>query len=318
MLAYQDAPALRVFAVYLRPEGERGTISFYPDEQSATAEVGPGMPAGVITHGDVYVEYIGNVLLFAPESWPMTEVDQDLLVNVTTDDGELFIALTPAESAALLAVAGSAAEPPTATSVPATVAAPKGESGITPCATWSADGKLAVYESGFDSEGVVLPETAPRSEFGEEVAADRAVVVLLDAGFVPLVEDEYTWRELGDVWVLNIQPRIAGSTETFLARYLVEEQTLIVSRIADDTNGEEAHLQVVSGDVPDDFIDVGQELVNAGWRIDSDSKVVAHLSANAKLRQSPGWYPAEPTEDIATPTSPDGVGEWVCVVTRAH
>ena len=49
MLAYEDESARHLFAVYVRPEGERGTINFYADEAAAAAEVGPGMPAGFIT-----------------------------------------------------------------------------------------------------------------------------------------------------------------------------------------------------------------------------------------------------------------------------
>ena len=40
------------------------------------------MPRGYITHGEVYVEYIGDALLFAPPDWPLTGVDQDLLVQL--------------------------------------------------------------------------------------------------------------------------------------------------------------------------------------------------------------------------------------------
>jgi hypothetical protein len=91
-----------------------------------------------------------------------------------------------------------------------------------------------------------------------------------------------------------------------------------VTRAAADTDDEEEHLQVITNDVDLDFIDLGRALVDAGWRIDSDSTVAAELSAAPEQRQSPGWYPAEPEDDdAATAADSDAVDEWVCVVVRA-
>ena len=42
MLAYEDESARHLFAVYVRPEGERGTINFYADEAAAVATMGAG------------------------------------------------------------------------------------------------------------------------------------------------------------------------------------------------------------------------------------------------------------------------------------
>ena len=325
MLAYEDESARQLFAVYVRPEGERGTINFYPDQATAAAEVGPGMPAGFITHGEVYVEYIGDALLFAPADWPLIGVDQDLLVQLQAEGGEIFIALTPAESDALMALMGDA---------PATVAdavvtepvdfddadvvdAPAGITGSEPCVTWLADGTLVAFASGADAGGRTLAATVPRTEFGDEAGTDRAIVAMLDEGWVPLVDDEYTWREVGDVWVINIQKRVIDSDEVFFARYTADDRTLVVTRAAADTDDDEEHLQLVTNDVDLDFIDLGRALANAGWRIDSDSTVAAELSANPELRESPGWYPAEPDADGDAAATPEDAVEWVCVVLRA-
>lgn len=331
MLAYEDEPARQLFAVYVRPEGERGTINFYPDQASANTDVGPGMPEGFITHGEVYIEYIGDALLFAPAEWPLTGIDQDLLVQLQADGGEIFIALTPAESDALMALAGDPVEAVTSDVVipepvefedADLVDAPSEVSGTEPCVVWFADGTFAVFPSGADEAGRSLTQDAPRVEFGDEAGADRAIVALLDEGWVPLVDDEYTWREVGEVWVINVQERVTDEEEVFFSRYTADDRTLVVTRAATDTDDEEEHLQLVNADVDLDFIDLGRALANAGWRIDSDSTAAAELSAAADLRESPGWYPAEPDEDDASATtasasaSADDITEWVCVVTR--
>ncbi len=334
MLAYEDESARHLFAVYVRPEGERGTINFYADEAAAAAEVGPGMPAGFITHGEVYVEYIGDALLFAPADWPLTGIDQDLLVQLQADGGEIFIALTPAESSALMALTVDGADSDLAGVVVAEpvefedesesddeelVDAPTGVTGDQPCVAWFEDGTMAVFASGPDAGGRGLSASVPRTEFGDEPGTDRAVVAMLDEGWVPLVDDPYTWRELGGAWVINVQQRVADKNELFFGRYTTDDRTLVVTRSAADTDDEEEHLQVVTNDVDLDFIDLGRALVNAGWRIDAESTVAAEFSAAPELRESPGWYPAEPDEDDETPAPPpaDGIDEWVCVVVRA-
>lgn len=314
MLAYQDVPARRLFAVYLRPEGTHGTISFFADEAQATAEVGPAMPPGVITHGDTYIEHIGEVLLFAPADWRLTDVDQDLLVELDTNDVTVFVALTPAESEALLALAAmraTEAEAPTTHDVPA----PAGLTGDTAAVAWLADGSLIAFDNGFNQGGRALATTIERGDFDDEVRADQAVVAILDDGQVPRSDDEFTWREEGDVWVINTEPRIRDSAEQFMCRYTADDRTLAVARTATDTDGDEHHLQVISTDLGLDFIDLGRALVAAGWRID-EGEIAAQLSANPALRQSPGWYPAEPDDDEPTPKDHDSVTEWMCSVTR--
>lgn len=324
MLAYEDESARQLFAVYVRPEGERGTINFYPDEATAAAEVGPGMPAGFITHGEVYVEYIGDALLFAPDDWPLKNVDQDLLVQLQADGGEIFIALTPAESDALMALAGDTQASTVVETVVTepvefddadVVDAPAGVSGSEPCVTWLADGTLVAFASGPDAGGRALGAKVPRAEFGDEAGADRAIVAMLDEGWVPLVDDEFTWREIGDAWVINIQKRVIDEDEVFFGRYTADDRTLVVTRAGADTDDDEEHLQLVSTDVDLDFIDLGRALVSAGWKIDSESTAAAELSADPERRESPGWYLAEPDEDD------EGAGEsaveWVCVVIRS-
>jgi len=333
MLAYEDESARHLFAVYVRPEGERGTINFYADEAAAAAEVGPGMPAGFITHGEVYVEYIGDALLFAPSDWELTGIDQDLLVQLQADGGEIFIALTPAESSALLELTADGADTADAGVVVTdsiefdddvdsdeeeVVDAPEGVTGDAPCVAWLADGTMVVFSSGADAGGRALSVSVPRTEFGDEPGTDRAVVAMLDEGWVPLVDDPYTWREISGAWVINVQQRVADKDEVFFGRYTTDDRTLVVTRAAADTDDEEEHLQVITNDVDLDFIDLGRALVDAGWRIDSDSTVAAELSAAPEQRQSPGWYPAEPEdEDATTAADSDAVDEWVCVVVRA-
>lgn len=322
MLAYEDESARQLFAVYVRPEGERGTINFYPDEAAAAADVGPGMPAGYITHGEVYVEYIGAALLFAPADWPLTGVDQDLLVQLQADGGEIFIALTPAESDALMALSGDVAAVTAVEAVVTepvdyddadTVDAPAGVTGDDPCVAWLADGSLVAFSSGPDAGGRTLNANVPRAEFGDEAGADRAIVAMLDEGWVPLVDDEFTWREIGDAWVINIQKRVIDEDEVFFGRYTADDRTLVVTRAGADTDDDEEHLQLVSSDVDLDFIDLGRDLVKAGWKIDSESTAAAELSADPDRRESPGWYPAEPDDE--SPTA-DPTHEWVCVVLR--
>lgn len=331
MLAYEDEPARQLFAVYVRPEGERGSINFYADEAAAAADVGPGMPEGFLTHGEVYVEYIGDALLFAPADWPLTGVDQDLLVQLQADTGEIFIALTPAESGALMALAIDPADAPAGAAVVPEpvdfddtesddadlVAAPAGLTGTDPCLVWFADGSLVAFASGPDGGGHTLGASVARGEFGDEPGADRAVVAMLDEGWVPLVDDPYTWREVDDLWVINIQKRVVDADELFFARYTADDRTLVVTRAAADTDHEEEHLQLITSDVDSDFIDLGRALVSAGWRIDSESTVAAELSAQPELRKSPGWYPAEPDEDDEPTADADTAAEWVCVVARA-
>ena len=101
----EEETGRRLFAVYVRGPDMRGAINFYPDEAAAEADVGPGMPPGILTHGDTYVEYIGESLFFAAADVPLIGVPRDSLVQLQADDGEVFIALTPAESNALLSVA---------------------------------------------------------------------------------------------------------------------------------------------------------------------------------------------------------------------
>ncbi len=331
MLAYEDESARQLFAVYVRPEGQRGAINFYPDEAAAAADVGPGMPEGFLTHGEVYVEYIGDALLFAPADWPLTGVDQDLLVQLQADSGEIFIALTPAESGALMALAVDPTDALTVDTVVSEpvdfddepdpsdadlVEAPAGLTGDEPCLIWLADGTLVAFASGPDGGGRALDASVPRGEFGDEPGADRAVVAMLDDGWVPLVDDPYTWREVGDVWVINIQNRVADSDELFFGRYTAEDRTLVVTRAAADTDHEEEHLQLITNDVDFDFIDLGRALVGAGWRIDSESTAAAELSAQPELRESPGWYPAEPDDEDGLGSDADAAAEWVCVVER--
>lgn len=318
MLSCEDETARTLFAVYVRPEGERGTINFYTDEAQAHADVGPGMPEGVITHGDVYIEYIGDVLLYAPSDWPLIAVDQDLLIQLQFEEREIFIALTPAESAALLALEGSSVTieqtEPVPTEVPDLVEAPQGVSGTEPCVVWLADGSLVIFEQGADTGGRELSTVLDRPDFGDEAGSDVAVVALLDEGWVPLLDDEYTWREVDDAWVINVQRRIADSNECFFARYTSDDRTVVVTRLASDTDDEEEHLQLVGSDVDLDFIDLGRALVAAGWRIDSESKVAAELASRPDLRESPGWYPDD--EEGVTPRSAETPTEWFCVVMR--
>ncbi|MGV1036577.1 MAG: hypothetical protein ACOYD0_06065 [Candidatus Nanopelagicales bacterium] len=322
MLEYEDETARKLFAVYVRPEGERGEINFYADEAEAIADVGPGMPAGVITHGDVYVETIGDALLFAPEDWPIIGVDQDLLVQLQADAVEIFIALTPAESDALMLLASGEASAVGEPDMLATVIAedtvdeadddaelvdpPAGVEGTQPCVTWMGDGSLVLFESGADAGGHVLAHTQTRPEFGDEVESDRAIVALLERGWVPFVDDPHTWLEVEDAWVLNIQSRTADADEQFFGRYTADDRTLVVTRAGADTGFDEEHLQVISEDVDDDFIDLGRALVSAGWKIDPESDAAAEQSDHPELRESPGWFPAETEEGT----------EWVCALVR--
>lgn len=312
MLAYQDVPARRMFAVYIRPEGEHGSISFFADEEQATAEAGPGMPVGVITHGDTYIEHIGDVLLFAPADWPLADVDQDLLVELDTGDVTVFVALTPEESEVLLALAATRSPEAVDDSVPA----PAGLTGDSAAVAWLADGSLIAFENGFSQGGRRLATTIERGDFDDEIRADQAVVAILDDGQVPRSDDEFTWREEGDVWVINTQPRVSDASEQFLCRYTVDDQTLVVARSATDTDNDEHHLQVVNTDLDLDFIDLGRALVAAGWRIDDESGIAARLSANPALRQSPGWYPAEAIEGESDPKEFESVTEWICNIDR--
>lgn len=320
MLEYEDETARKLFAVYVRPEGERGEINFYVDEAAATADVGPGMPEGVITHGDVYVETIGDALLFAPADWPIIGVDQDLLVQLQADAVEIFIALTPAESDALMLLAageaGTAVEPGLIASVVAEdtvdlddgelVDAPTGVEGTQACVVWMNDGSLVLFQSGADAGGHALPDEQLRPEFGDEVESDRAIVALLERGWVPFVDDAHTWLEVGNAWVLNVQPRVADADEQFFGRYTADDRTLVVTRAGADTGFDEEHLQVVDEDLDEDFIDLGRALVSAGWKIDSKSDAAAEQSDQPELRESPGWFPVE-TEEGA---------EWVCALVR--
>ena len=323
MLAYQDEAPRPMFAVYVRPEGQNGTISFYADEAQAVTEVGPSMPTGIITHGDTYIEHVGDVTLFAPVDWPLLDVDPDLLVELETPSGTVFVGLTHAESEALLAVAtvevdDTLVEEPSDVDIEL-VPAPDGHTGSQPTAAWFPDGSIVVFPTGFDDGGLELPEPVERSDFGDEIRADQAVVALLEYGHLPLADDEYTWVESGEVWIMNTQPRIADDTEQFFCRYTNADRTLAITRCAADTDDEELHLQLVSNDAEPDFIDLGILLTKAGWRIDGESLSAAELSANPKLRQSPGWYPAEPDEDSSAPavTDIEDVSEWVCVVARS-
>lgn len=308
MLAAEDQPARTLFAVYVRPEGRRGEINFYPDEAAAVADVGPGMPPGVLTHGDTYVEYIGDALLFAPTDWPLIGVDQDFLVQLQGADQEIFVALTPSESQVLKLQLGvetaTAAEPAEPPAEPVAVDAPAEVTGTRPCLVWFADGGTALFQDGPDAGGREMPITLPRGEFGDEATGDRMVVALMAHGWVPLVDDTHTWREFGDVWVLNVQPRAADEAEQFLSRFTVHDRTLVVTRSGTDTGLAEEHLQFVADRLDRDFELLDARLEKAGWRVDTGTQVAADLSTQPELSESPGWYPVE---------SDDGI-EWVAAV----
>ena len=317
MLAAEDQSARTLFAVYVRPEGRRGEINFYPDEAAAVADVGPGMPPGVLTHGDTYVEYIGEALLFAPADWPLIGVDQDFLVQLQAGDREIFVALTSSESHVLKLQLGvekdsdpAAAEvaPEVAAVEPAplgaAVDAPADVTGSQPCLVWFADGRSALFADGPDAGGQELPTTLARGEFGDEATGDRMVVSLLRDGWVPLVDDTHSWREFGEVWVLNIQPRVVDDTEQFLARYTAHDRTLVVTRSATDTGQAEEHLQFLADRLDRDFDVLTNALQRAGWQVDPGSQVAAALTTQPELSESPGWYPVE---------SDDGI-EWVAAL----
>ena len=316
MLAYEDETARPVFAVYVRPNDGLGRISFYDDEAAATADVGPGMPAGVITHGDTYVEYIGDAILYAPEDWPVIGINPDLLVQLATEDFEIFVALTPAESDALTLLAGDTSadgsddddddddddvdfevEP---------VEAPDGVEGDSPCVVWQPNGELVVFPDGGDEDGAALAVSIPRVDFGDEIGTDRAVVALMDLGWVPEVDDPHTWREIGDVWAMNVQPRVTDDTEQFFGRYTADDQTLVVTRAGADTDNDDEHLQLIVEGIDVDFDSFAAHLRGEGWVVDVESEAAADISVHPELSESPGWYPAEAGDEV----------EWVCAVTR--
>lgn len=308
MLAFEDENVRKMFAVYVRPEGERGEINFYDSEADAQADVGPGMPAGVITHGDTYVEYIGDVLLYAPIDWPLIGVDQDLLVQLAADGFEIFVGLTPAESDVLLSVVIADDETAAVTDledVVEIVNAPASLSGDQPCAAWMPSGQLVIFSSGPDSGGVdgrfVL-----RPEFEDEIGTDRGVVALLDSGWVPLVDDPHSWRENDDCWAINIQQRVHDEDELFLGRYAASDRTLVVTRSGADTEDSDEHLQLIAEELSLNFNDLNRKLAKAGWKVDVDSQDAAEMSVHAELSESPGWYPVE---------TDDGV-EWVAALLR--
>ncbi len=312
MLAYEDETAQTVFAVYVRPNDGLGRISFYADEAAATADVGPGMPPGVITHGDTYVEYIGDAILYAPEDWPLVKVNPDLLVQLATDDYEIFVALTPAESDALTLLAGDSSSDTDDSddddvdfdSDP--VEAPEGIDGDSPCVIWQPSGELVIFPEGGDEDGATLSSSIPRVDFGDEIGTDRAVVALLDLGWVPLVDDPHTWREVGEVWAMNVQPRVTDDTEQFFGRYTAEDQTLVVTRAGADTDNDDEHLQLIAEGIDVDFDAFSAHLQGEGWTVDVDSDAAAEISVHPELSESPGWYPAEAGDEV----------EWVCAVTR--
>jgi hypothetical protein len=317
MLAAEDETARTLFAVYVRPEGRRGEINFYPDEAAAVADVGPGMPPGILTHGDTYVEYIGEALLFAPENWPLIGVDQDSLVQLQATDREIFVALTPSESRALqgqlgvASAAGPSLEEAAAADLVAqeategaAVDAPTGVTGERPCLVWFADGHTALFADGPDAGGRELPITLARGQFGDEVTSDRMVVAALRAGWVPLVDDSHSWREFGEAWVLNVQPRISDEDEQFLGRYTAHDRTLVVTRSGTDTGLAEEHLQFVADKLDRDFAMLTSRLRQGGWLVDPDSRLAADLSTQPDQGEEPGWFPVE---------SDDGV-EWVAAV----
>ncbi|MFT6564728.1 MAG: hypothetical protein ACJAY5_001488 [Actinomycetes bacterium] len=310
MLAYEDETARPLFAVYVRPNDGLGRISFYSDEPAATDDVGPGMPPGVITHGDTYVEYIGDAILYAPQDWPLVGVNPDLLVQLATDDVEIFVALTPAESDALTLLAGDTsvdddsdddvdfdAEP---------VQAPPGVDGDSPCVVWQPSGDLVVFPDGADEDGAALSASIPRVDFGDEIGTDRAVLALMDLGWVPQVDDAHTWREVGDVWAMNVQPRVTDDTEQFFGRYTADDQTLVVTRAGADTDNDDEHLQLIVEGIDVDFESFAAYLQAEGWVVDVESEAAADISVHPELSESPGWYPAEAGDEV----------EWVCAVTR--
>ncbi|MEI8080461.1 MAG: hypothetical protein WCI74_01265 [Actinomycetes bacterium] len=316
MLVNEDEAARKVFAVYVRPEGERGEINFYATEADATADVGPGMPPGIITHGDTYVEYIGDALLFAPSDWPLTGVNLDLLVQLEADDFEIFVALTPAESDALLVVMAASgqddAEDALADMVDAEdaeelVDAPAGLVGESPCAVWMPDGTLYLFATGPDGGGLDLEFVEPRPDFDDEIGTDRGVICLCENDWVPLVGDPNAWVENEDYWVINVQPRIRDEDELFFGRYTADDKSLVVTRAGTDTDYADEHLQVVAEDVPGDFVALSALLTDAGWVVDPQGQAAADASLHPELSESPGWYPAEIDDGI----------EWICSLTRA-
>ena len=319
MLAYEDESPRSLFAVYIRPNDEIGLISFYADEAAAQADVGPGMPEGVITHGDTYVEYIGHALLYAPQDWPLTGVNPDLLVQLAADDVEIFVALTPAESDALTLLAGNPDAALTGDEDEdgddddeldfddaELVDAPDDIEGSEPCVIWQATGEFVLFPEGADNAGRVIGEPIERVDFGDELGTDRAVVALLDLGWVPLVDDEHAWSEVGDVWVLNVQPRVTDDSEQFFGRYTADDQTLVVTRAGTDTDNEDEHLQLIAEGLDVDFDVFAAHLTREGWVVDSESTAAAEISVHPELSESPGWYPAEAGDEV----------EWVCAVNR--
>lgn len=334
MLTYEDESARELFAVYVRPEGEIGTISFYPTQADAIAAVGPGMPPGVLTHGDIYVEDIGQCLLFAPPDWPLENVSQELLVQLAADGGEIFIALTNAESDALLALSneddlgrtnsrhslreGYEFDTPDEEPSPRTQP-PAPEPGKQPCAVWRADGSLVLFADGTDGGDELLDFTVPRGAFDDEVGSDKAVVALLDQGWIPSLSDEYTWREVGDNWVINLQRRNTEG-EQFLARYSIEDGSLSVTRISPDTNDDEEHIQLIAVDLERELAELAHDLVATGWLPLVDSALAAELSADPTRMVSPGWYPdfdaeSDDTTDDELVARTD-FSEWMCAVSR--
>lgn len=312
MLAAEEETGRRLFAVYVRGPDMRGAINFYPDEAAAEADVGPGMPPGILTHGDTYVEYIGESLFFAAADVPLIGVPTDSLVQLQADDGEVFIALTPAESNALLSVAaglpGAVVSEQVSAVLPEVVEIdpPDGLTGTQSCAVWFPDGRLALFPDGAGGRGREFEVKESRGEFGDEVATDLAVVRLLDEGWAPLVVDTHTWREVGDAWVINVQQRIADAEELFLSRYTAYDRTLVVTRSGSDTGLDEEHLQLLSDDLECDFELLNDHLERAGWAIDDSTTAASDLSVHPELSESPGWFPAESEEGI----------EWVAALRR--
>lgn len=308
MLAAEDVPARSVFAVYTRPENGTGRLSFYPSEADAAADVGPGMPEGVLTHGDTYVEYVGNALLFAPDDWPLKEVEPDLLVELEADGFQIFIALEPAEAAALIALSAGSAAPSEPQAAP--LPAPESLEGPQPCAVWKEDGTLALFAQGPQAGGALVQRFEKRADFGDEIGTDRAVAALLERGWVPLATDTHTWRELGESdneWVINLQERGTDS-EQFFARYTAADKTLAVTRSAADTEFAEEHVQLIAEGLGCDFPHLVRCLKDENWLVDVESDAAAEFSVHPELSESPGWYPAESEVGI----------EWVCALVRAN
>jgi hypothetical protein len=242
-------------------------------------------------------------------------VNPDLLVQLEADDFEIFVALTAAESDALLLLMAAGAEDDEldaladmvdAEDAEELVDAPAGLVGSSPCAVWMSDGALYVFASGPDGGGLDLAMDDTRPDFDDEVATDRGVICLCENGWVPLVGDPNAWVEHEDYWVINVQQRVRDEDELFFGRYTADDKSLVVTRAGTDTEYSDEHLQVVADGVPCDFQALGVLLADAGWVLDPVGQAAADASVHPELSESPGWYPAEIDDGI----------EWICSLSR--